>query len=340
LIRCPDHAAPLTFSPLGDEFVCPSGCHFASPAPGVIDLLSDTRGADQTSEHYSLQWGPDVDFASFYRTHPEALSAMTSKQMGWPNLIDRVRARAGLEELWLFDAACGYGGLLMDLFAPPAPVGLHYVGADIHGALSAIMRPGGTGPERALLVRWDISTPLPTHQMFDVIVCRAAIHHTRDPRATFQGLVSRLAPGGTIAITAYARKSPMREAVDDALRTRIVPMASRDALDLARQFTLLGRDLQVSEGTIEITQDLPFLGIKAGRFKIQEFIYDYFMKCWFNQSFGERYSDIVNFDWYHPAHAYRYEPLEIARWFAEHDLELVETISTKAQHYFEGRRKL
>jgi hypothetical protein len=85
-------------------------------------------------------------------------------------------------------------------------------------------------------------------------------------------------------------------------------------------------------------QDLPFLGIKAGHYKIQDFIYDHFMKCWFNSAFGERYSDIVNFDWYHPPYAYRYQPNEIVQWFEEHGLVIDQSVSTKAQHYFEGRR--
>jgi SAM-dependent methyltransferase len=338
LILCPDHRLPLDPAPSDGYYACPAGCAFASPAAGIIDLLQvHVVAANATSKHYSLQWGSEVDFASFYRSNPTGLSVMTSKQMGWPDLIERVRTRARSGAIHVFDAGCGYGGLFADLFAAPRPEGLIYVGADIHGVLPTIKRPEGVSPDRALFVRWDISDLLPTDQRFDVILCRAVIHHTPDPRATFRSLVGRLAPGGVIAITAYAKKAPMREASDDALRARIVPMTARDAFDLARQFTLLGRDLQASEGTIEIAADLPFLGIKAGRYGVQEFIYDHLLKCWFNAEFGVRYSDVVNFDWYHPPHAYRYEPEEIAAWFAEHDLEVTATRSTKAQHYFEGR---
>jgi SAM-dependent methyltransferase len=337
-ILCPKHIALLAADPSGVRFVCPAGCSFLSPVPGVINLLPAHEPPNETSDHYSLQWGAEVDFASFYRSHPQALSVMTSKQMGWPGLVERVRSKAREGRVQVFDAACGYGGLLMDLFARPVPDGLQYIGADIHEALPFIERPEDIGPERALLLRWDISDPLPTNDLFDVIVCRAAIHHTPEPRDTFRCLVDRLAPGGLIAITLYARKGPMREASDDALRGRIVPMAARDAFDLARQFTLLGADLQASQGSIEIAQDLPFLGIRAGRYGVHEFIYHHLVKCWFNSDFGERYSDVVNFDWYHPPYAYRYEASEIAAWFAEHGLEIVATNSTKAQHYFEGRR--
>ena len=338
MILCPTHGSELVSETSSRNYRCSSGCSFLSPAPGVIDLLPERRSDDQTSEHYSLQWGAEVDFASFYRSNPDALSVMTSKQMGWPRLIERIRALANSKKVSLLDAACGYGGLFQDLFASVAPGGLTYLGADIHGSLAAISRPDTIDSKRARFLRWDISDPVPTDEIFDFVICRAAIHHTENPRATFRSLVSRLAPGGTIAITVYAKKSPMRETSDDAMRAQMVPMPPREAFDLARQFTLLGRDLQSSEGKIEIAQDLPFLGIKGGQYKIQEFIYDYFLKCWFNPKFGERYSDVVNFDWYHPPYAYRYEPEEVRTWFDEHNLEISDFCSTKAQHYFEGRR--
>lgn len=336
MIICPEHREPLSAETAG-AYLCPRGCRFAAPAPGVIDLMGET--STMTAEHYSLQWGSEVDFGSFYRQKRSDLTAMTSRQMGWPALIASIRDRARVEAVSLLDAACGYGGLFGDLFEDPAPSKLTYLGVDIHGALASIARPAGAGPDRALFARWDMSEPLPTNHLFDVVICRAAIHHTPDPRRTFRNLSERLAPGGTMAVTAYAKKPPMREASDDALRDRIVPMSPTDALALVRQFTTLGKDLQASDATIEITEDLPFLQIKAGRYGVQEFIYDHFLKCWFNPSFGERYSDIVNFDWYHPPYAYRYQVGEVEEWFTENGLDVIDIQTTKAQHYVLGRRR-
>lgn len=258
--------------------------------------------------------------------------------MGWPDLTERVRFRARTERLELFDAACGYGSLFMDLFTPPFPEALYYIGADLHQALATIKRPKNVGPDRALFLRWDIADPLPSDTKFDVVVCRAAIHHTPNPPATFRNLVSWLAPDGIIAITTYAKKTPMRESCDDVLRSRIVPLEPQSALRLVRQFTELGRDLQACDAFIDIKKDLPALSIKAGRYGIHEFIYNHFIKCWFHEGFGDRYSDIVNFDWYHPPYAFRYDRHEIENWFSSAGLEIVAQSSTKAQHYFEGKR--
>jgi SAM-dependent methyltransferase len=334
-VLCPEHGTLLAASDDGATYSCRRGCAF-TVTDGVLNLIGNA--ATGTSEHYELQWGPEVDFGSFYREQGQNLTMMTSKQMGWPALIDEVRQRAARSPLRVLDAGCGYGGLFTDLFAAPAPAHLSYVGADIHTSLHTIKRPEAADNDRALFVRWDISDPLPFADRFDVVICRAVIHHTPAPRKTFANLARVLARGGTLAITAYARKSRMREATDEALRAEIVPMAPADALALARQFTVLGRDLQKSSATIEISTDLPFLGIKAGRYGVQQFIYDYFMKCWFNDRFGERYSDVVNFDWYHPPYACRYELSEIVQWFTDEGLTVVETHSTPAQHFVAGTR--
>jgi len=46
------------------------------------------------------------------------------------------------------------------------------------------------------------------------------------------------------------------------------------------------------------------------------------MKCWHNRAFSERHCDIVNFDWYHPPYAYRYEAAELRGW-AEVAIQIV-----------------
>jgi hypothetical protein len=71
---------------------------------------------------------------------------------------------------------------------------------------------------------------------------------------------------------------------------------------------------------------------------VQEFIYRYFMKCWHNRAFSERHCDIVNFDWYHPPYAYRYEAAELRGWAEGNGLRVVREASTEAQHYLEASR--
>jgi SAM-dependent methyltransferase len=285
----------------------------------------------KTSSHYSLQWGAEIDFAGFVAASPEAAKAMPARQLPWSAIIERIRDRAARQPVRVYDAGCGFGDILTGLFSAPIPSGLAYLGIDLHDALDTIpARPGAT------LRRGDITVP--TGESFDFVLCRATIHHTPDPAATFRTLVSQLAPNGTIAISGYAKKAPMREAIDDALRQRITPLPAGEAFDVCGQFTKLGRDLQSADGKISIKEDLPMLGIQAGEYGIQDFLYRYFIKCWHNPSFSRRHCDLVNFDWYHPPYAYRFELAELAQWAQDAGLDILRTASTDAQHYVEAAR--
>jgi SAM-dependent methyltransferase len=302
-----------------------SGLQFQDP---FVDLMNNEK--DATAAHYSKQWSLATGYTDFIRASPNAERHTVARQLGWARLLDRVREQATTKQTFVYDAACGFGRVHDDLFAAPVPAGLCYIGADIHDTLETLDR-----HERARFVRWDVSRPLPTPDKFDFVICRAAIHHTPVPAETFRSLTAVLKPGGTLAISAYAKKAPMREANDDALRSALVPLSSDEAFRIARQFSSLGRDLQSSEGEIIIKDDLPFLGIKARRYSIHEFIYDYFLKCWFNNEFGD-WSDVINFDWYHPPYAYRYNIAEIEGWYRDAGLEIIHVESHKAQHYVEG----
>jgi SAM-dependent methyltransferase len=303
------------------------------PRTPVPDLLSDS--SNETAAHYSKQWSDETGYTKFIRNAPDAAKHTMARQLGWPNLFDRIRTEAATRDLLVYDAACGFGLIHHDLFAKPTPGRLSYVGADIHEALGSIDNPF----PKSRFVRFDISERLPTTEQFDFIVCRAALHHTPDPERTLRNLASVLTPGGTVAISVYTKKSPMREASDEYFRAKIAPMKPDEAFNLVRQFTSLGRDLQETNGEIAIKNDLPFLGIKAGKYPIQEFIYDHFLKCWFNDKFGEGWSDIVNFDWYHPPFAYRYTLQEAIAMNERCGLTVVKTESNKAQHYLEAMKR-
>ena len=304
---------------------------------GVLDFdLAGTKTA--TAEHYGLQWGKKVGFQEFTRVNAEAAAVMPGMQMGWRDLFTRIRDAADRQPLSVLDAGCGFGGVMDQLFRAPAPKHLIYVGADIHEGLHDIERPSGIAPEQIVFLRWDISDPVPFTAPFDAVICRATIHHTPDPPRTFASLASALGPDGLLAISVYAKKGRLRELVDDALRAQFGALPADQAFEAAREFTTLGRALREIKEKLSIPEDLPWLGIEAGTYNVQEFIYDHVVKCWHNGKFGDRFSDVVNFDWYHPPFAFRYELDELVAWFEKYGIAVSATKSIKAQHYIEGIR--
>jgi SAM-dependent methyltransferase len=281
----------------------------------------------RTADHYTLQWGKGVDFAGFVKANPDAAKALAGRVLPWAEVCQRIRTLADERPTSVYDAACGFADVANQLYAPPAPRYLDYLGCDIHDNVGQ----QGTGGR---FRKHDITES--TGELFDFVICKEAMHHTPDPQATCKVLAEQLKPGGTLFYSVYAKKSPMREALDDAMRSRVVPMDNDEAWKVSRQFSELGRFLQAAEGMIDIPEDLPFLGIKAGKYPIQAFIYDHFLKCWFNKDFSIDHCDMVNFDWYHPPFAYRYSSDEAAALAVNSGLAVERIVSIQAQHFVEA----
>jgi SAM-dependent methyltransferase len=302
-----------------------------------VDL--DTASQAHTADHYSLQWGGELGFLKFIQDQQGAKQVMPAARLGWDRLFAEIRDRAATAEVAVYDAACGFGGLANELITPETAPSLSYVGADVHGSLAGILDRVPAARQCALLMRWDIGRVLPVAGQFDYVLCRAALHHTPDPRQTFRALTTVLKPGGEVAISVYRRKGPCREASDDALRAAVGALTPEQAFTASAQFTVLGKALQAVSEPVTIPEDLPLLGISAGTYPVQALIYAHFLKCFYNPIFGDTYSTLVNYDWYHPQYASRHEIDDVHSWFAENAIDVIESTSIDVQHYVRGRRR-
>jgi SAM-dependent methyltransferase len=321
----------------GGAWLCPVCERQYAGTDAYIDLQPAAQ--EHTARHYSLQWGQQLGFLQFIQQQrAKATSVMPSARLGWDELLADIRQAASEREVHVYDAGCGFGGVANELFQSGGHDRIRYVGADLHDSLAAIPDAIPALATRGLLVRWDIAQPLPFEPAFDYVICRAVIHHTPAPADTFRALCASLRPGGTIAISAYRKKSITREAMDDALRQQIAGLDPEAAFAACGQFTTLGKALQAVKQQVHIPVDLPLLGVKAGSYDVQSLIYYHLLKCFYNDTFGDRYSTLVNYDWYHPEYAFRYDIEELRQWFDANGLEIVDHQSIEVQHYLRGRR--
>lgn len=170
---------------------------------------------------------------------------------------------------------------------------------------------------RVVFVHADLhELPFPD-EFFDFVSCDQVIHHTPRPRVAFNLLQQKLRRGGHICCYVYRKKTAIREFTDDYVRERISHLPADDALALCEGFTRLGRTLSDLKGTVQIDEDIPFLGIRKGPIDLQRLFHWHIMKCFWNDEFDFFTNNIINFDWYHPQHCHRFEPEEFRAWFAE-----------------------
>ena len=159
-------------------------------------------------------------------------------------------------------------------------------------------------------------------KFFDYILSDQVLHHTKNTSTSFKYLTKFLTQNGYISIYVYNKKAPIREYADDHIRKTTVNMSVKDCMEFSKDMALLGKSLSKLNKKITIPHDITVLGIKAGTYDVQRFIYWHFLKCFWDPSDNFERSVGVNFDWYSPKYAYRHTPTEVKKWYNESKVEI------------------
>jgi SAM-dependent methyltransferase len=208
----------------------------------------------------------------------------------------------------IFDAGCGLG-YKAAWFAQLAPHAL-VVGMDFSDAARQAAHNYSALPN-LVFIQGDIAATGFCDGGVDYASCDQVIMHTESPEKTFAELARITSRArGEVACYFYAKKALPRELLDDYFRTQCRNLERSQLWSMAEQLTELGRRLSALNVEFD-APDIPELGIKAGRYDIQRFIYWNFLKCFWNPELGHDTSVITNFDWYSPSNARRFSEQEV-----------------------------
>ena len=303
-----DDGALRLRSPAGHTYEVTSGIpRFVRPEALPADQVA-------TGDTFSLKWSRVATFGHDDATR-DFHHAWYLQRYGWRDEAEFAAFLAKQQRV--LDAGCGVGRDVAWYLshAPGLVAGVDISTAVDHAASNT------SGSDRLLLVQGDLADlPFPP-DFFDYVACDQVLHHTHDPRASFRHLVSRVRPGGVLAFYVYKVKGPLREFADDHLRTAAIGMSETEAYRLSEALTTFGRSLTEQHITIDVPVDIPQLGITAGRFDLQRWLYWNAFKCFYNAEWDWETNVMTNYDWYRPVTAFRYRPEEIRSWIADAGLE-------------------
>ncbi|MDQ4086651.1 MAG: class I SAM-dependent methyltransferase [Pseudomonadota bacterium] len=216
---------------------------------------------------------------------------------------DEDLARALEGRRLVLDAGCGPGhkAAWLARLRPDATV----VAMDLSDSIFLAARRYGSMPNM-LFVQGDIAATPFREGAFDFINCDQVLHHTADPPATLREFRRILSVGGGLNTYVYARKALPRELLDEHFREYSKGLSREELWALSDQLTRLGKTLSELAITIDVPA-MPALRIAGGPMDLQRFIYWNFIKCFWNPEHGFEASRLINFDWYAPETAFRYD---------------------------------
>lgn len=217
----------------------------------------------------------------------------------------------GPSRLRILDAGCG-AGLSAQLLFGKILSQHDYIGVDISEAVSQ-----ARGNFEALgipgtFIQADLQDLPEELGSFDLIFSEGVLHHTDGVEASIKHLVSRLSPNGRLAFYVYARKSLIREFTDDMIRESIADMADEEAWDALIPLTRLGKALGDLNVAVDISEDIPLLGIERGSYDLQRLFFYKICKTYYRPDYSLDEMNHVNFDWFRPLNCHRHTPNEVS----------------------------
>lgn len=292
--------------------------HFYLVENGIPSLIERNldKDQDQTSDSFRFKWHRVPDFGFTSETE-KFMRQWYVERYNWGtqrNLERFLKTRT-----CILDAGCGLG---RDLKFYARNSNGQVFGIDISQAIDLAYRHVGCYSNVHLL-RADIMSLPFSLPIFDFIAAHGVLHHTPNTKKALKNLVKLLRLEGQIAIYVYKKKGPIREFCDDYIRSRTTLLTGEDCWKVSEIFTQIGKTLSDLNAEIEISEDVPYLDIRKGRYNVQRLIYYNILKCFWNQDWPYEVNVMTNFDWYHPKYAWRHTSEEVQKWFEKLRLQVV-----------------
>jgi len=219
----------------------------------------------------------------------------------------------------ILDAGCG-SGFSAAILLGDTPA--EYVGADISVAVH-VAKKRFAGLPHTRFVQADMMMLPFAPASFDTVIAEGTLHHTPSTENALASVAAMLEPGGEILFYVYRVKAPAREFTDDHVRQVISSLPPEQAWAALRPLTALGRELAALHATITLDADIPYLGVRAGTYDVQRFLYNAFCKMFWDESLSFEENNHVNFDWFHPRYAHRQTEDEVSAWCERLGLRII-----------------
>lgn len=282
-------------------------------------VLTEDRGQQQTEKTFGYKWQQEDSYGS--PKQRKLMAEWLSEKYGFGSVHDAQEYFQSRESI--LDAGCG-SGYSSSCWLQPKARGddqLAWVGADISESIDVAQKQlshiNGTH-----FVQGDVLELPFSDNSFDTIFSEGVLHHTPSTERALKAVVPLLKQGGEILFYVYRKKGAIREFTDDYIRDVISDIPPEDAWEMLRPLTKLGKALADLNVEIDVPEDIPYLGIKAGRIDIQRLVYWNIAKMYWNDEMTFEEAHHINFDWYHPRYAHRQTENQVRQWCDEAGLNI------------------
>lgn len=268
------------------------------------------EGQELTNVTFSDKWKRFKNYG-LEPEHEEFLFGWYCKKLNLPNRDALKAFYAGMDKV----LECGPGSGFNSRFIAENCRGQHFA-LDISEAAFTTFENTQHLPN-CTVVQADLNHAPFDDDTFDFVIADGVLHHTPNTRAAVEALYKKVRPGGQFFFYIYKRMGASRYFCDQHIREQFMKLSTEECYQACEGLTELGRELSKLNAKITLEKPIEVLGIPAGEHDVQRLVYYNWVKCFWNDAFDYETNNMVNFDWYHPHHAWQHTPEEVAGWMAD-----------------------
>jgi len=260
-----------------------------------------------------------------------------------------------LPDLRILDAGCGLGHMFLAFtsFIPSYIHSIDYLGLDLIDLKNAkeylsksFSHLYGSISFQSDFVKADMRSFCDSHQnQFDVVLALGTIHNTPNIYDYLCSTFSSTATNGIYLCWITKEQPPLRQLTDRFFREHFQGLdSSLDVNNQLRTLSYLFGQLSnsLASQSILLDQDIPSLGIPAGSYKLQQLIYDYVFKCYYNNSETPDRNINQLFDWFMPSYYHETSTAQLDSYLESlsslYSLRVLDCVSKGNGHFFVLRR--
>lgn len=276
----------------------------------ISKTIAISKHQKQTRDAFGFKWSKRESYES---------KAFAKAQKQW--LIERyLNNDPKLLDFWLrngnniiVDVGCGSGwsGLI---FFEKYLKDNDYLGVDISESIEVGRKRFKERGLKGEFLQADLmKLPIPDNSI-DMLFAEGVLHHTDSTKNAIIYLTKKLRKGGRFLFYVYAKKAVIREFTDDYIRKKLKSLSDEDFWQAMEPLTKFGKTLGKLNVTIDVPEDIPYLGIKKGPIDLQRFFYWNIAKMYYRPEFSLDEMNHINFDWFRPLNCHRQTPNQVKRW--------------------------
>lgn len=252
------------------------------------------------------------------------ISYSNGKIIPW---VKQIFNEPGLKSI--LDVGCGLG-VSAKILLEEYKNRVDYTGIDLINNTLANQYISRIGFKKALIKQASI-IDYSLKESADVAICLGSLQLIEDKNQAIKNILFSLKPNGHCFGWVAGKTKPLRSATDSVLRNYYNSLETIDE-KLAESSKHSQLSIQISEAikdiNINVPENIPSLGIDAGRFGLQNLIYDYLLKIPYHKNESRSLHQVFN--WYAIPEVHQFTKDSITALFKNNCIANYEIIETQS----------